>query len=339
MTKKKIDLATVLRGCTPGKIQTVGNMQVIPLISEISNDKFVSPSMAKSADVSTSNYGSLAFKNNTDKDMIVPSHAAYVVKEAAQDHAIPHVGLVRKKTRKTFNTAACIQQTQGGYISNAEHDMIILPFQIREDAHKTRKEKMYNKLWNSIIRLNRSAGVRSSSQGHLEYFLDHYEKQLDQFVAEFEPVNKQVGAIILVNGHVVGIEKAPNYQYWLSIWGPLIRTCYGSLAIMESDDKSIPETRSYVRKADSLNDLKNAITEADKNEYEKVKQIVNAINSIDLGSETDETWQNLEVKSLSGQRFVGQIVSEEEEVVFVSLVATSNWRKHGDWYEANDFKM
>jgi len=41
--QKAIRVADVLHGCTPGRIQSVGYMQVIPLVSELSDDRFVSP--------------------------------------------------------------------------------------------------------------------------------------------------------------------------------------------------------------------------------------------------------------------------------------------------------
>ena len=79
-------LAEVLRGASPGRIQSVGYMQVIPLVSDLSDNRFVSPVEAE-ADVFTTSYGTLGFRNPSDCLLIVPCHAGYVVKQAAQDHA------------------------------------------------------------------------------------------------------------------------------------------------------------------------------------------------------------------------------------------------------------
>ncbi len=92
--QKTIRVADVLHGCTPGRIQSVGYMQVIPLVSDLSDNRFVSPVEAE-ADVFTTSYGTLGFRNPSDCLLIVPCHAGYVVKQAAQDHAMAHAGVVR----------------------------------------------------------------------------------------------------------------------------------------------------------------------------------------------------------------------------------------------------
>jgi hypothetical protein len=60
--QKTIRVADVLHGSAPGRIQSVGYMQVIPLVSELSDDRFVSP-VEGEAEVFTTSYGTLGFKN------------------------------------------------------------------------------------------------------------------------------------------------------------------------------------------------------------------------------------------------------------------------------------
>ena len=213
--QKTIRVADVLHGCTPGRIQSVGYMQVIPLVSDLSDNRFVSPVEAE-ADVFTTSYGTLGFRNPSDCLLIVPCHAGYVVKQAAQDHAMAHAGVVRATGERSFNTAMCIQQSQGGFIQRGSYRMLILPYALREAALAVRKEKSYNKLWDAISVFNREMGVQAA--GHLEFFLKHFRKELDEFVAEFECVPSQIGAIILVDDQVVGVERAPSHAYWQSVW-------------------------------------------------------------------------------------------------------------------------
>lgn len=333
-------LAEILKGCTPGKIQSVGVMQVIPLISDISDDSFVSPN--QSAKVSTSGYGTLVFKNEKKETMIVPPQAGYVVKQSAQDHALPHVGIVKGKQTGSFTNAMCIQQNQGGYVASGEHNMMILPFPLREKAYKVRNTRGYDRLWGDISALNKRAGVQSNSgAAHLEYFFNSFKEQLDRFVAEFEPVDKQVGAIVLINGRVVGVERTPGYEYWTSVWTSLIRECYGSLAIIEANDYEgkVPATRVPLRKAQSVSDLRTALNEASNEEYDRVKKIVNDIADIDMDQKVDKTSGDIDVEELSGERFIGQIVKKGETVVYASLVATKKWRDNEEWNEAESFKM
>ncbi len=342
---RSISIADVLRGCEPARIQTVGFMQVIPLKSDLHFDNFASPSNAY---VSTSHYGTLEFENKEDDDLIIPVHAAYLVKHAAQNHAMTHAGIVKSKGRNRFNTAACIQDSQCGTIDSGQHKLIVLPFPLRESAHKKRNKTNYEKLWPEIKQLNRMAGV-SNQGGHLEFFLDHYNEQLEQFVAEFEPIDDQIGAIILISGKVVGIERTPNPEFWLDIWSALIRECYGSLAIIEAQTfdgtPPVPPTRvNLPDHLETLDDLDEALQKADDEEYSRVKDVVNSICENRLPLEIEKTSGNKRVETLGDEkdttcRFLGQIIREDESVVYGSLIATEVWRKNDDWFSAKPFAM
>ena len=124
----RITIREILRGLTPGRIQSVGLMQVVPLTGRRSDDRFACPT---EAEVGTSGYGEMSFRNPSDKILLVPSHAAYVVKQAAQDHAMSTAGMVRGNRTGNFDTACCIQETQGGYIRAGQHQMFILPVSLR----------------------------------------------------------------------------------------------------------------------------------------------------------------------------------------------------------------
>jgi len=337
-----LTISEILRGCTPGRIQSVGYMQVIPLTAtkDMTDDRIVSP--AKMSSMRTTDYGSMSIKNESDKIMIVPSQAAYVVKQAAQDHALPHVGIIGKKKSKSFDTARCIQENQGGYISSGNHKMAILPFMLREPAHKERSERDYSKLWSAIRRLNNE--TKAGNIGNLVHFLDKFKDELDQFIAEFEPVPNQVGAIILINGKVVGVERAPNYEYWTEIWPALIRECYGSLALIEAKNNNgeipVPKTRSVLGEVSSLADLAKAVKDAESRELENVRSVFGGVSETEMKRDgKDSGSSGLTIESLSHKRFVGQIVREDEKIIYGSLIATSKWRTNEDWYMAKSFSL
>ncbi|TET36957.1 MAG: hypothetical protein E3J72_07185 [Planctomycetota bacterium] len=76
-------LSEVLKGVTPGRIQSVGYIQVIPLLRDMVDDRFVEP---EEAIVSTTGYGSMDFENPSDKKvLIIPLHAGYVVNLTAEN--------------------------------------------------------------------------------------------------------------------------------------------------------------------------------------------------------------------------------------------------------------
>ncbi len=72
--QKTIRVAGALRGCTTGTLQGGGYMQVIPLVSELSDDRFVSP-VDGEAEVFTAGYGSLGFRNPRGSEGNAPQAA------------------------------------------------------------------------------------------------------------------------------------------------------------------------------------------------------------------------------------------------------------------------
>src|SRR5262249_42882636 len=152
----------LLRGCTPGRLQSAGNMQVLPLLSDLQDERFVAPDVAF---VSTAGYGNLVFRNPRPEGMVVPCGATYIVAQQAQNHALPHAGHVEGLKTKQYSTAMCVQQTQGGYISEGQHELMLLPFPLRERAHQVRRETSYNRLWQAIGEFNREAGLESGLHG------------------------------------------------------------------------------------------------------------------------------------------------------------------------------
>lgn len=335
MEMATIPLAELLRGTVPERVQTVGVMQVIPLTSGHSDDRFAMPNRLI---VSTSNYGSLIFHNPTGKPALIPKDAAYVTKQRAQDHALPHVGFVAGGERVKYMDAACIQESQGGTMQPEAHELIILPFNLREATLRVRTEKRYNKLWPAIRDFNRVMGLRAT--GHVDIFLEEFGQQLERFVAEFEPIPTQVGAIILINGKVAGIERTPSYDYWLQLWPTLIRECYGSLALytqkreadfvereadlgLAAPEAQILPTRLELGPADSLADLIEELRRVNAAEDEATRQVVRDLMAEPLTVEREaETLLGLTVETLQSRHFGGQCVRDGAQVVYASMVAT-----------------
>lgn len=335
--KNRITLAEVLRGCTPGRIQSVGYMQVIPLVSDLSDDRFLSPAEAE-AEVCTSNYGTLGFRNPSDRVMIVPCHAGYVVKQAAQDHAMAHAGLVQPSARRQYDTAMCVQQTQGGLIAAGNHRMLILPYALREPAMKVRNERSYNKLWDAISRFN--SELDCPPAGNLEFFLKNFRKELDGFVAEFECVPNQLGAIVLVDDQVVGVERAPSHAYWRSVWPALIRECYGSAAIRVAKQRGQcpPASREPLPDdVETLDDLEAVIAAIAEQEEERTKATVRQILMSELSLKREEAVAGVTIETVESEQFTGQVIRDGEHVVYASLPVVNSWVRSKRWQTAKPF--
>jgi hypothetical protein len=184
--------------------------------------------------------------------------------------------------------------------------------------------------------------VEPGHAGHLEYFYEAYREQLDGFVAQFEPVPHQVGAVVLVDGKVAGVERAPSSAYFASVWRPLLRDCYGALAaVLDRQGRAArpPRTRAPLRKASSLDDLGAALAEADAEEYDRVAALVTNVAALTVEVTPEERVQEFQVEGLTGRSFVGQAVRDGEKVLYASLVASSTWQQHEDWLTARPFAM
>ncbi|GAB4401230.1 MAG: hypothetical protein OHK0053_23670 [Microscillaceae bacterium] len=327
----------ILKGLTPEKIQNVGFMQVIPLTSPEADMRFVSP---LEGDFATVAYGEMVFTNPTGNWMLVPLHTGYITRQKAQDHALPHLGLVAAKSKRHFDTGMCIEQSQPGFIEPGNHRFMILPFSLREAALAVREEKNYAKLWEPIALFN--AGLGLPKQGHLEYFYRRFEKELNQFVAEFECVPHQVGAIVLINGQVVGIERTPSPTYWQSVWEPLIRECYGALAI-EFAQKNRNISYNALREPlkgniTHIEALSLALQRAEAAEAEKVRGIVRELLDKQIEIKKNDAQAGLDTYQLDAENFTGQMV-RDAGIVYASVFARRQSIREQIWNSQLEFEI
>lgn len=321
MTDNFTTLADVLRGCSPGRLQSVGLMQIIPLVSNETEERIAT---LQHMAVRSTDYGTLRIRNRAaSAPMIVPRDSGYITKRGAQDHALPQVAVVPAGRDVSFPNAACIQRSQGGLIEEGDHRLIILPFPMRQTAFLTRSTRSYQKLWEVISAFNRTMGIRDT--GHVDVFLRQFGKQLERFVAEFEPVPNQVGAIVLVAGRIAGIERTPNETYWLEVWPALIRECYGSLALQaERAEAPAPDTRVRLEgEIRTLDDLEAAVERTEQMETERVAEIVRSLVAEPFTIEsTEQATEGLTVETIKSDGFLGQTVKDGNRVLYASVTST-----------------
>jgi hypothetical protein len=312
----------ILLGSSLGRMQTVGTMSVIPLIDQGDSDESYE---APDLEVSTSDYGTVELRHRGELPTIVPTGAGWVVDEAAQDHAIASAAFMGAGAERTIETAMCIQQTQGGYIKSSAHKMLILPAALRSYALARRHEKGYSKLWEDIGAFNESYGIdRGSGGAHLEYFLRQFSKELDEFVAEFELVPEQVGAIVLIAGQLAGIERAPNVAFWSSIWEPLVRVCYGSLAIKASRSELPPAERFSLQVTqNSIEGIRAALVGARAQEDAFMAQTFDRLCKTQLQANSPEEQQgDAHLVTLASPELAGQVVLKGVKAPYVSLCSS-----------------
>lgn len=334
----------LLHGTKVGRMQSVGLMQVIPLVlasEDLASDNFATP-RALSIDTNQG-YGNMGFTNkDTEKPVIIPTNTMVLTKRAAQDHAMVKTGLLDKSKHRIFNDACCVQGSQGGYFDNIEGDEIqILPFALRETALNMRGQREFGKLWPAISNFNKVA--KSGTDSNLVSFQTKYGTLLDQFVAEFECVPNQVGAIILVDGQLLGVERTPSVGYWLSVWEPLIRMCYGSQAVIASVGKTTGTSPSSSSAAvaildegiTSLDELEAAVKSAIRGEEDAARKVVRDLIDDQFESSVDDTLRttreghtyDVKVWNIAHDQFVGQAITDDGIVVYASMTSKAGWKR------------
>jgi hypothetical protein len=316
----RLTIDDILRGTEPGRMQSVGHMQVIPLLGE-DDPAFAPPDL----EVRTTSYGTVVLRHDDERPTIVPPGAGWVVEQAAQDHAIGGGVLLAGKSQATIATARCIQRSQHGYIKAAKHPLLVLPVALRAQALSLRHQTGFDKLWAPIAEFNKTVGVTEA--GHLEYFLRRFKAELDQFVAEFELLPRQLGAVVLVDGCIAGIERAPSSSFWRVLWEPLIRVCYGSMAIQRGQGGGAPaSTRIPLASgATSVAELRMALADAQAREHRVVAAVIQHLRDVELRTATaaDQVLGRTQLITLASEQLAGQVVREGEQVPYASLCATS----------------
>jgi hypothetical protein len=313
--RDRISVEAILRGTSLGEAQSVGAMQVVPLLGEDLAD-FAPPRV----EVSTTSYGTVHLRNVGDRPTIVPTAAGWVIARAAQDHAIPSAVMIAAGQERVVETAMCIQQTQSGLIGRAQHDLLILPAALRAPALALRKDVGFSRLWQDIARFVDSAGAPGHGS-QLARYLAHYERELSRFVAEFEIVPGQLGALVLVDGALCGVERTPSADYWKVVWDPLIRICYGSIAI-KAAAPAPPSTRHPMRSTgSSLASIIEALERAEAAEQAAVRAVVSAAGAdrVELSSE-DDAFGAFSLRTAASGALSGQVLQHRREgVAYASL--------------------
>lgn len=325
----EMEMKDILGGRSFGQTQSVGYLRMTPILqsaSQIDDARFSTP---KEIAIDTEGgYGVLNFKNPTDKLFIVPCHAAFMVKYAAQDHAMAHAGLVSAGKAKQYKTAMCIQSTQPGAITEANYEVEILPYPLRESAINVRETEGYSKLWTFIGNMNTKAG--QLDEGSLSIFVKKFKQELDLFIAEFEPLTQQIGAVMWLDDKIVGIEVTPSVAYWRAVWKGIIRLCYGSAAILYAKTHGtdvLPRYRDVLNPADihSLDELEQALLRSIETEENTAQEGIKALFGEKFVYKTEETEDVYKINTLlENSDYTGQTVTNENEIVYASVFAKNH---------------
>lgn len=313
-------LKDLLKGFTAHQPQSVGNMMVIPLTAPDSEYHDVGDVSDIDLERDTS-YNSLHLRTRRSSGVtIVPNGLTYITKERAQDRAVPAAHLIKGVKQVG---AFCVQSSQGGYMRGQQREsrqLRLLPQSIRFKAYQKRSSTSYSELWRNLTAYNRSVNL---SGDFLMTYFDKFADQLNEFVAEFEVIPQQRGAIILINDQVVGVEIAPNEHSFEAIWEPAIRDCYGSEAL-RAREKAKPAKEEILEDIDDLDDLATVVSQLEQREKSRAQQIVMAILSQSGSLHQSHTLDELTMYDVDTEAFVGfgvQTNDEDDGFIFLSLMS------------------
>jgi RNA recognition motif-containing protein len=239
-----LDKLNFINNLQMGEVQSDHEMTVVPLIGQLRSN-IAEPEALQFT--RTTDYGSMEFRNTSqEKPAIIPMNMM-VRGKAAQDHAMAGSGVVLAASDRLFENACCVESSQGGYFRGQEVETDVLPVDLRKALLPTemRDQRHYGKLWGSIKTwLRKFKNFDTVSRAHLRDFFNDkdYKEALEEFAAAFEPVEGQIGALVLFNGVPVGLEIMPSSQHWEAYWKWLIRGCYGSQLIQLKESGELPRS-------------------------------------------------------------------------------------------------
>lgn len=307
-----------LQAHRPGRPQRCGPLTMLPLFGQQSHDNFNAPlSGLKLAGVHT--YGTVELHNPAQNGVtIVPSHVGYI-QDQAQNHALCSALLLGAGQKRVVEDACCVQAAQGGLLEDREQWFFILPASLREQALNLRGQNGYNKLWDDISTLNTRFGL--PDRGHLEQIISRQRATLTQYQSRLELMPGQTGALFFIQDKLIGVEIAPNADYFREVWMPLVCFCYGATALELERKEEKTERSAVAFEAKSLPDLRQQLQASRQRELERVQTMLAETPQEKFEREEQERFLELRLWTVESENYVGQYVEEDGGSVYASLVA------------------
>lgn len=311
-------LKQLFKGYKIGTPQVAGLMRVIPILTK--TEFTAVASMEKIYVDKDMDYDTLRMTNESDSIGVIPHGLMYVISEKAQDRVVPSAHLIKGKKEINVN---CLQPSEGGYMAEGQQDREwgILPANLKISAWQHAHEKRYDALWGDMQTFLRDVGL---SGRELIQFFREFKTELEEFVAQFEPVKNQVGAFFIMNNVLIGIEIVPNYAIWQQMWRPLVRDCYGSEAIhliKKGHAQAIFKPVLQIDKIDTFADLENQVDDLLKADADLSKDIIKDIQGEEVMAEQEQELDNFTLYKMQSDSFLGQFAKHgPERIIYLSAV-------------------
>ncbi|MEU6040259.1 DUF6569 family protein [Actinomadura sp. NPDC047616] len=266
-------------------------------------------------------YGRVELHNGAaDGVAIVPLHIGYI-QDAAQNHALCRSAFIAAGQSLMFEDAACVQASQGGYLTERDQWFFVLPVELRARALQRRGVHDFSKLWDDIAALNRGYGL--PARGHLEQILSRKRPVLTQFQSRLELQPGQLGALFFVDGRLAGLELAPDPGYFADVWTALVCFAYGVAAwhAEQRHAEAGPPSEARPFPATCLPELRAAL---DRDRAARIAQVAGWLADVPTGPvelTEEERYLGLRLSTVTGAHLAGQVVTDGDRAVYASLFA------------------
>jgi hypothetical protein len=265
-------------------------------------------------------YTALELGTESAYPTIVPGGYTIITQERAQDRTVPGKALIPANSVKTVN-AFCVQSSQPGHMRRENRNMQqfrMLPASIRLEAYRHRNESNVGQLWNDLAAYNTRLGV---SGNFLTSFFERYKQQLEEFIAEFEIIDGQRGAIILIDNEMIGVEIAPNTVAWADQWEALIRDCYGSEAIARQSKTQTVDDSALFGDAETLDELLIKLDKQEEAEFALAERLINEVLDQTERATVTQKEGGFAVLDVETDQWIGQAVkNKDNKLIDVTLL-------------------
>ncbi|GAA2301067.1 hypothetical protein GCM10010402_69860 [Actinomadura luteofluorescens] len=319
-----------LAGHRLGTPQQAGALTMVP-ISGPAHRGYVPPRTGLKL-TRVAGYGQVELSNRADSGVaIVPLHIGYI-QDRAQNHALCRSAFLAPGQTVRFDDACCVQQSQGGLLSERDQWFFVLPLELRARALDLRGVTGYSKLWDDIAALNARHGL--PRRGHLEQILSRKRAVLTQFQSRLELQPAQLGALFFVSGRFAGLEIAPDPRYFAEMWTALVCFAYGVAAWHAEPAPPGPGTAPYdlaphdgtpyqgtPYQGAGLAGLRAAL---DRDRSVRLTEIGGWLADAPTGPvelREEERYLDVRLSTVTAPHLAGQIVTDGDRTVYASLFA------------------
>jgi hypothetical protein len=314
-------LSLDLPGLSAGAPQESGPMAVVPLFGPEAAGEFAPPLSGLKLSA-IRGYGNMELEHAGGPGVaIVPLHMGYI-QDQAQNHALCRSAFLGAGQKVTFRDACCVQQAQGGYLTERQQWFFVLPLQLRREALSLRGTEGFGKLWTAIAKLSATFGF--TARGHLEQIVSRRRPYLTQYLSRFELLPGQIGALFFLRGRLAGVEIAPTAAYFAEVWGPLVAFCYGTAAMYEETRRTTADAEPPLDGAD-LAGLRRSLAAERAALAERLREAVERAPAADFAVAEEERYLSLRLLTVENGAFAGQTVRDGDRLVYASIAAAPEY--------------